>query len=250
MKAARKTAPEEMMREVSRPLAERRSVRAWAVVHACDFARDIADVVEAQVSAGMRPYLLTVGREVRGGEDLTKASIVQTWNDVRKWKKSFDESGAHTTPELIHAHSFPAGMAAVRLGACLVYDLRQTIEERLIASGTNPGTWLKSSFRTAEQFVLSQAAGIAVHTREMREECLQRGTVPESVFMIPDPLELDEQDVASMSGQQVARIRETRSPQCVAEMYDELYRYAFMRKRKGDSSGDQSGTLIPIPANL
>src|SRR5437868_4926660 len=138
-------------------------VRAWEVVHACDYARDIADVVEAQISAGMRPYLLTVGTDSGA-----KPSIVQAWQDVRRWKKAFDESGAHTTPQLIHAHSFSAGMAAVRLGACLVYDMRQTVEEQLAASGANSGVWLARSFRTAEQFVLGLASAVVVHSQDMR----------------------------------------------------------------------------------
>src|SRR5437016_2652050 len=119
--AASQSASQESLREAADVPHDGRPIRAWEVVHACDFARDIADVVEAQINAGMRPYLLTVGAEAP-----MKASIMQTWQDVRRWKKAFDESGAHTTPQLIHAHSFSSGMAAVRIGACLVYDLRQT----------------------------------------------------------------------------------------------------------------------------
>src|ERR1051326_6214823 len=150
--AAQRSAPKNETEAPHQVHDLKREIRAWEVVHACDFARDIADVVEAQINAGMRPYLLTVGADMPA-----KPSILQAWLDVRRWKKAFDESGAHTTPQLIHAHSFSSGMAAVRMGACLVYDLRQDMEERLTASG-NVGVWLKSSFRTAEQFVISQAA--------------------------------------------------------------------------------------------
>src|SRR4051794_37202201 len=161
--AAKRSVPKELLREVAHPPTQKREVRAWEVVHACDFARDIADVVEAQITAGMRPYLLTVGADIAA-----KPSIVQAWQDVRRWKKAFDESGAHTTPQLIHAHSFSSGMAAVRMGACLVYDMRQSMEERLASNG-DAGAWLKSSFRTAEQFVLAQAAAVATHSSDMRE---------------------------------------------------------------------------------
>src|SRR5258708_35289852 len=105
MKTSAKSAPEELMREASSS-TNGREVRAWEVVHACEYARDLADVVEAQISAGMRPYLLTVGAEVPA-----RASVLQAWQDVRRWKKAYDESGAHTTPQLIHAHCFSAGMA-------------------------------------------------------------------------------------------------------------------------------------------
>src|SRR5437660_7247723 len=112
--ATRTSAHKEVLNDAMQP-ALKREIRAWQVVHACDFARDIADVVEAQIMAGMRPYLLTVGADIAA-----KPSIVQAWKDVRRWKKAFDESGAHTRPQLIHAHSFSSDMAAVLLGACTV----------------------------------------------------------------------------------------------------------------------------------
>ena len=242
--AAQRSAPKDEIHDSRHAHGLKRQVRAWEVVHACDYARDIADVVEAQINAGMRPYLLTVGTD-----SAVKPSIVQAWQDVRRWKKAFDESGAHTTPQLIHAHSFSSGMAAVRMGACVVYDLRQSMEERLAVNG-NPGVWLKSSFRTAEQFVLSQAAAVVTHSSAMREMCIERGIEPENVFAVPDPVELDAEDLRSMPQMQVARIKATRSPQRIAEMYDDVYRYAYLKKRRGGRSGDGKGALIPIQANF
>jgi len=238
---------ETLQREVSTRSSRARRIRAWEVVHACDFARDIADVVEAQISAGMRPYLLTVGADVTA-----KKSLLQTWQDVRRWKKAFDESGAHTTPQLIHAHSFSSGMAAARMGACLVYDLRQPIEERLATTSANPpGTWLSSSYRTAEQFVLSKAAAVVVHSPALREDCIARGVSPQSVFVIPDLFAGSVADSTAevISESERAHIREANSPQRIAEKYDEVYRYAYERKRKGGSA-DSSGSLIPIQANF
>lgn len=225
--------------------ARLKKLRPWQVVHACDFARDIADVVEAQLDAGMRPYLLTVGPDAPA-----KASILQAWQDVRRWKKALDESGAHTTPELVHAHSFAAGMAAARLGACLVYDLRLTMETRLAQMNDAPGAWLTRSFRTAEQFVLSRASAVVVHCELMREECIARGVAPQDVFLVPDPMLADNDDMVSMSSAERAELRERRSPQRVAEMYDDVYRYAFARRRRGDGPSDSSGALVPIPSNI
>jgi hypothetical protein len=229
-----------------------RKIRAWEVVHACDYLRDIADVVEAQLTAGMRPYLLTVGADVA-----PKPSVLQTWQDVRRWKKALDESGAQTTPQLIHAHSFAAGMAAIRMGACTVYDLRLTIEERLTlmlisSEGTNaPGTWMARSFRTAEQFVLTKAAAVVVHSPLQREECIVRGVAPQSVFVVRDPVPLEhETDPQAFAKDEREHQPELRSPQSIAEKYDEVYRYAFARCNKGKSSGDSSGALIPIQANF
>ena len=244
MKASAESAPEAVILKASPSTTGKRG-RAWEVVHACEYARDIADVVEAQISAGMRPYLLTVGAEVPA-----KASVLQAWQDVRRWKKAYDESGAHTTPQLIHAHCFSAGMAGVRLGACLVYDLRESIEERLTASGANPpGTWASRSFRTAEQFVLAKASAVVVHTPARREDCIGRGVSLENIFVVPELLIMDERQLLEIPKGERERLQE-RSPQRIAERYDEVYRYAFMRKRKGDGSGDASGSLIPIQANL
>src|SRR6185437_4722563 len=33
--------------------------RAWRVIHACEFARDVLPVVESQVTCGMKPYIVT-----------------------------------------------------------------------------------------------------------------------------------------------------------------------------------------------
>jgi hypothetical protein len=229
-----------------------RKIRAWEVVHTCDFARDIADVMEAQISAGMRPYLLTVGTDVA-----PKASVLQTWQDVRRWKKALDESGAQTTPQLIHAHSFASGMAAIRTGACTVYDLRLTIEERLTlmliaAEGASaPGTWMARSFRTAEQFVLTKAAAVVVHTPSQREECIARGVRPQSVFVVADPISLENAgELMDLDEETRKRERESRNPQVVAEKYDLVYRYAFSRRDKGKKPKDSSGALVPIEANF
>jgi len=40
--------------------------RAWRVVHACDSVRQVLPVVEAQASAGMKPYILTPQGECLG----------------------------------------------------------------------------------------------------------------------------------------------------------------------------------------
>lgn len=232
-----------------------RKIRAWEVVHACDFARDIADVIDVQVDAGMRPYLLTVGADAA-----PKTSVLQMWQDVRRWMKALDESSARTTPQIVHAHSFASGMAAVRMGACTVYDLRLTIEERLtlmlIASEGGPaadlpGAWLARSFRTAEQFVLAKSAAVVVHSTEMREVCISRGLAPQSLFAVPDPLSPEtENNLTTLDAATHKRERESRSPRVIAEKYDLVYRYAFSRRTRSDGSGDSSGALVPIQASF
>ena len=33
--------------------------KLWRVIHACEYARDVLNVVEGQVAVGMRPYIVT-----------------------------------------------------------------------------------------------------------------------------------------------------------------------------------------------
>jgi glycosyltransferase involved in cell wall biosynthesis len=171
-----------------------RSVRPWSVAHACNLAREVTDVVDAQLHVGMRPYLLTLDgqRDTKGNP----VSLLQRWQDVRRWRKQFDENVTYFHLQLIHAHSFAAGMAAVRGSEAVVYDARQWIEDR------SPGasSWLARSFRTAEQFALARSSAVVVHSQAMRSECLSRGVSPDDVFVVPDPVSKIERECASGTG--------------------------------------------------
>src|SRR5437879_9172987 len=102
-------------------------VRAWEIVHACNLAREVSGVLEAQTSVGMRPYLMTFNGSF-SKDDKGSVSLMQSWQHVRQWRKQFDQSSPHLQSNIIHAHSFAAGMAAVRSGAPVVYDVKQWIE--------------------------------------------------------------------------------------------------------------------------
>ncbi|MCU1306900.1 MAG: hypothetical protein JWN45_1595 [Acidobacteriaceae bacterium] len=167
-------------------------VRPWAVVHACKHVQDVASVVDAQLHVGMHPYLLTpngpramtsdasVQRNMRDNP----VSLLKGWQDVRCWRRQFDENGTSFHSQLIHAHSFAAAMAAIRGGDTVVYDVREWIEEQ----SPTANSWLARSFRTAEQFALARSSAIVVHSRAMRSECVSRGIAPEDVFVVPDPV--------------------------------------------------------------
>ncbi|HKD79373.1 MAG TPA: glycosyltransferase [Candidatus Angelobacter sp.] len=171
--------------------------RAWRVIHACEYARDVLPVVEGQVSAGMRPFIVTpndagtaelylAGRQLEGQRSL---SLLRSWQDVRHWRKSLLDCAPEVSSDLVHAHSFAAGMAAVRSCPCVVYDLGACIEEMAISAHLcEPGSWMGRSFRVAEQFVLSRAAAVIVHSQGMKEAALERGAPAENTFLIPDPL--------------------------------------------------------------
>jgi hypothetical protein len=182
--------------------------RGWRVIHACEFARDVLPVAEGQVAVGMFPYIVTPhgagsaelylsGKDPGPSHSLT---LLRSWQDVRNWRKAILDCAPETSADLVHAHSFAAGMAAVRSCSCVVYDLQDCIDELALDSGQcNPGSWIGRSFRAAEQFVLSRAAAVIVHSLGMKEAAHERGALLESVFLVPDPLRPDDEPVTVSS---------------------------------------------------
>jgi glycosyltransferase involved in cell wall biosynthesis len=178
-------------------LAQPRRARAWRVIHACEYARDVLPVVEGQISAGMRPYIVTP--QGAGAAELylsgkrsdhpRSLSLLRLWQDVRNWRKSLLDCEPELSSDVVHAHCFAAGMAGVRSVSCVVYDLRACIEEMAMAAHLcEPGSWMGRSFRVAEQFVLSRAAAVMVHSQGMRQAAVERGAPPENLFLVPDPI--------------------------------------------------------------
>jgi glycosyltransferase involved in cell wall biosynthesis len=167
----------------------------WTVIHACERARDVLPLVEGQLAAGMRPSLLTPAGT--GGAALPEGpkrerpiSLLNTWSHVREWRSLMNESAAETASDILHAHSFSAGMAAVRASSCVVYQLKQPVEKLAAATERyDENSWLSRSFRVAEQFVLTRAAAVVVHDHTQRLACLERGVNAAHTFLIPEPIE-------------------------------------------------------------
>ena len=153
--------------------------RKFDVIHACDNARQVADLLDEQATANIRAYVLSHPR-------LPGDSLIQSWNDVRKWRAQLDEHCGEppfdSAGMVIHAHAFTAGMAAVRGQLPAVYDVDKFIEQR---SDGGDRTWLARSLRAAEQFVLAQAAAIVVHSEHVKQLCASRGVENERLFFIP-----------------------------------------------------------------
>lgn len=153
--------------------------RKWDVIHACDHARQVADLLDAQATANIRAYVLSRAR-VPGD------SLLQSWNEVRKWRTQLDEHCGEVPFDsaglIVHAHSFTAGMAAIRGEQPAVYDLAAFIDQLPIESNR---TWLARSFRAAEQFVLAQSAAIIVPNAGMKQEVATRGVPAERIFLVP-----------------------------------------------------------------
>lgn len=159
--------------------------RAWRVIHACDSIRSVAELVEAQIAAGMRPFVLTGDARPRA------ASLLETWNEVRAWRTHLQSTDAATHPlqsSVVHAHSFAAAMAAMRAGLTTVYDVRACVEDFAVTAGQcTERSWLARSFRTAEEFLLPRVGAVVVHSAVMRKACIERGVDAADLFLVPMP---------------------------------------------------------------
>lgn len=184
------------------PQAVPRQSAKWRVLHACEYARDILPLVEGQVNAGMRPYLVTpqgsgTAELYLGKKDMGQRqtlSLLRAWHDVRNWRNSILECDPGNTSDLVHTHSFSSGMAGVRNLTCVVYDFNACIEESAISAGLcERGSWMGRSFRVAEQFILTRAQAVVVHAAGMRSAAEERGVPPENLFLVPHPLPADEE---------------------------------------------------------
>lgn len=171
--------------------------RRWRVLHACERARDVLPLVEGQIAAGMRPYIVTpqgagsAELYLAGhGQDHARAlSLLRSWQDVRNWRKSILDCEPESCADLVHTHSFAAGMAGVRSFGCVVYDVAACIDELAISTAqAEAGSWMGRSFRVAEQFVLSRASAVVVHSNLMKQAAVERSAPAEDIFVIPDPL--------------------------------------------------------------
>jgi glycosyltransferase involved in cell wall biosynthesis len=176
--------------------------KVWRVIHACEYARDVLPVVEGQVAVGMRPYIVTpqgagtAELYLSGGnQDQPRTlSLLRSWQDVRNWRKSLLDCAPETSSDLVHAHCFAAGMAAVRSCSCVVYDFGACIEEMAISAELcESGSWMARSFRVAEQFVLTRAAAVIVHSDGLKQAAIERGALPESIFLVPQPIDVNDE---------------------------------------------------------
>jgi glycosyltransferase involved in cell wall biosynthesis len=79
----------------------------------------------------------------------------------------------------------------------VVYDLGACIEELAISAGlVEAGSWMGRSFRVAEQFILSRAAAVIVHSLGLKEAALERGAPADAIFLIPEPISEDNEPPA------------------------------------------------------
>ena len=175
-------------------------IKNWRVLHACEYARHVLPVVEGQVSAGMRPYIVTpygagaaeLYLSNQQPDQPANLSLLRAWHDVRNWRKSLLECDPENSADLVHAHSFAAGMAAVRGFSCVVYDVEACIEDWAIASGQcDHGSWMARSFRVAEQFIVSRAEAVVVNSVGMKSAVEERGAPSEAIFLVPEPVEFE-----------------------------------------------------------
>lgn len=218
---------------LGREPVSRQSVHPWHVMHACEQVQQGLAAVECQIAVGMRPVLITPeGVFGMGGcspveveraiEPAAKLSLRSAWRDARKWTRL---ARAEMTPdlEIFHAHSLPAALAGLRVFPVIVYDAGTLVAD---TRGLNAVTL--NLLRQAENFVLTHAACVVVHSLAMRHEVLGRGTHPEDVFLI---------SLSTAAHESI-----------LGQAYDAVYRHAVARRRK--HSRPPMAKLQPIGAAL
>lgn len=160
-----------------------RALRRWKVLHACAAGKPVSLLLQAQLEAGMAPSLLAAEEGTLAG----RRGLLNAWNEVKQWKTQLAERAAII--DLVHAHEFASGMAALRAGYPLAYDFAAPVEDfqggRFVA-----GAWLRRSMRAAEQFLLMRAGAVVVHSDAMWNRAVERGVAVEDLFLVPEPVEI------------------------------------------------------------
>lgn len=156
-------------------------LHAWKVLHASSAYEPVRALLEAQSSSGMLPELLMPPPGLPG---LGEGSLWRRWSNVRTWRRALQESSAASC-EVVHAHCFSAGMAAVRMFPAVVYELEQFLEDQGGYPARSRHRRGPRILKAAEWFVLSRAAAIVVRNQSTRQELLRRAVAAEHVFVIP-----------------------------------------------------------------
>lgn len=169
-------------------VAKPRALRRWKVLHACTAPVDIARLLEAQIAAGMAPSLLEAQPH-----PAARRGLLSAWSDVKQWKQRLAAQAGGV--EIVHAHDFASGMAALRGGYVVVYDFTAPVEDSH-AGSVAAGAWLRRSMRAAEQFLVTRAGAVVVHAGAMWDLALERGVEIENLFLVPEPVEIGRGDDA------------------------------------------------------
>lgn len=180
----------------SEPLSLEKDHRGWRVLHLGDDPYAMFGLAQAAQANGMYALGATPNGIVDGATPLQgtpKVAWHSVWNEVRRWRPVLSAASSCGPWDVYHAHSFAAGMAAVRHFGCVIYELHEPIEDILIdASPSLPlveygesADWLRRSFHVAEEFVLSRAKAVVTISTRMRDRLAERVRA-EKVFVVPD----------------------------------------------------------------
>lgn len=174
--------------------ASRPSVRPWRVLHACEGLDAIRPLIEGELQLGMRPSVVTpaglvffAGREGTAAHEHHSKSLLNSWHEVRQWRKVLLDADPAYESDVVHSHSFSSGMAGVRNCPAVVYEVTDFIED--CGDPADNHAWLSRSFRVAEQFVITRAAAVVVRTNSMKLAVMRRGALAENTFVIPEPMQ-------------------------------------------------------------
>jgi len=193
----------------------------WRVLHAAQGCAHLLEALRLQTASGMHPQVLTLDGpadpDPQWGSAAvpTSHSLLSAWHDVRSWRDALAQAKPEQF-ELIHAHSFSAGMAAVRNCPVVVYEIAGFVEQLALAASERadaepPGAWLSRSLRVAEQFVIARTGAVIVRNHQEIAGAVERGAAADDVFVIP---------------------HRGLSPEEMTQRYDEAYHHASARREQ------------------
>ncbi len=159
------------------------------VLHLTDSPGQIAAILDAQNRSGIAATVATLrglgSQTAVSVGDLEPLSWRTAWGQVPRWREVLLEVQEQAPSQILHAHTFTAGMAAVRNFDCVVYQLGDTIDNTLERTALGDNTsWLRRSFHVAEDFILTRAAAVVVSSTGLREELQERGVAEENLFVM------------------------------------------------------------------
>ena len=159
----------------------------WETTHVTSPKHGKASAAEEE-SDGLRFY-----RTAEPQGLLARAPIANQLAVIAALRERIREIVAIEKPDVIQAHS-PClnALAALNLGAPLVYELRSSWEDAAVSSGTTTeGSLRYRMSRWLETYALRKAHEVTTICEGLREDVIGRGVAPERITVIPNSVDAE-----------------------------------------------------------
>lgn len=124
------------------------------------------------------------------GSGASTSGVAGQLRTIRATRKRIAEECRRGGVDIIHAHS-PClnGLAALRHGVPLIYEMRSSWEDASVSSGvTSEGSLRYRISKALETFVVRRADAVVVICEGLRRELLERGVADEKITVAPNAL--------------------------------------------------------------